>query len=189
MQRLWDVERGAGSTTLRAETLDALGGAGQIVADHLERAIEALTPEQREIAARLFDHLVTPSGTKIAHEAVGPRASSPARREAEIRPVVETLANHRILRTDEGGRWEIFHDVLAGAVLGWKNRHDAERAVLVHGRSRGDATAGSASSRSARSWASRWRPRSRCSPWRSGATHASRRGSRRAGSSPRARCR
>ena len=128
MQRLWDVERGSGSTTLRAETLDALGGAGQIVADHLERAIEALTPEQREIAARLFDHLVTPSGTKIAHEA-SDLAEFAGASEAEIRPVVETLANHRILRTDEAGRWEIFHDVLAGAVLGWKSRHDAERAV------------------------------------------------------------
>ena len=31
--------------TLRVETLDALGGAGQIVADHLERAIDALTPD------------------------------------------------------------------------------------------------------------------------------------------------
>ena len=128
MQRLWDVERGSGSTTLRAETLDALGGAGQIVADHLERAIDALTPEQREIAARLFDHLVTPSGMKIAHEASDLSEFAGAS-EAEIRPVVETLANHRILRTDESGRWEIFHDVLAGAVLGWKNRHDAERAV------------------------------------------------------------
>ncbi len=39
------------------------------------------------------------------------------------------LAEHRILRTDEAGRWEIFHDVLAGAVLGWKTRHEAERAV------------------------------------------------------------
>ena len=128
MQRLWDVERGAGSSTLRVETLDALGGAGQIVADHLERAIDALTPDQREIAARLFDHLVTPSGMKIAHEAsdLAEFAGAP---EADVRPVVETLANHRILRTDEGGRWEIFHDVLAGAVLGWKSRHDAERAV------------------------------------------------------------
>ena len=79
MQRLWDVERGAGSATLRAETLDSLGGAGQIVADHLERAIEALTPDQQEIAARIFDHLVTPSGTKIAHEA-STSPSSPARR-------------------------------------------------------------------------------------------------------------
>ena len=128
MQRLWDVERGAGSSTLRAETLEALGGAGQIVADHLERAIDALTPEQREIAARLFDHLVTPSGMKIAHEA-SDLAEFAGRPEAEIRPVVTMLAGHRILRTDESGRWEIFHDVLAGAVLGWKGRHDAERAV------------------------------------------------------------
>ena len=69
MQRLWDVERAQGSATLRAATLAGLGGAGQVVADHLERAIEALTPAQRDIAALLFDHLVTPSGTKIAHEA------------------------------------------------------------------------------------------------------------------------
>ena len=128
MQRLWDVERRGGSSTLRAETLDGLGGPGQIVADHLERAIEALTPDQREIAARLFDHLVTPSGTKIAHEA-GDLAEFAGAPETDVQPVVATLAGHRILRTDESGRWEIFHDVLAGAVLGWKSRHDAERAV------------------------------------------------------------
>ena len=68
MQRLWDVERAQGSSTLRASTLLGLGGAGQVVADHLERAIEALTLAQREIAALLFDHLVTPSGLKIAHK-------------------------------------------------------------------------------------------------------------------------
>ena len=128
MQRLWDVERTSGSATLRAETLEALGGARQIVADHLERAIEALTPAQREIAARSFDHLVTPSGTKIAHE-VADLAQFAGVPEADVAEVVDTLARHRILRTDESGRWEIFHDVLAGAVLGWKSRYDAERAV------------------------------------------------------------
>jgi WD40 repeat protein len=128
MQRLWDVERSRGSATLRAETLAGLGGAGQIVADHLERAIEALTPAQRDIASRLFEHLVTPSGTKIAHETsdLAEFARVPS---GEVDAVTATLANHRILRTDESGRWEIFHDVLAGAVLGWKSRHDAEQAV------------------------------------------------------------
>ena len=124
MQRLWDVERANGSATLRAATLDALGGARQVVADHLERAIEALTPAERDIAARLFDHLVTPSGTKIAHEA-SDLAQFAARPEAVVRGVVTVLADHRILRTDEAGRWEIFHDVLAGAVLGWKTRYEA----------------------------------------------------------------
>ena len=46
-----------------------------------------------------------------------------------MRGVVGVLADHRILRRDESGRWENFHDVLAGAVLGWKGRYDAERAV------------------------------------------------------------
>ncbi|HEY7344448.1 MAG TPA: hypothetical protein VH620_02725 [Gaiella sp.] len=128
MQRLWDVERASGSSTLRAATLEELGGAGQVVADHLERAIDALDPAQREIAARLFDHLVTPSGTKIAHEA-SDLAEFAGVTPAEVDGVTATLARHRILRTDESGRWEIFHDVLAGAVLGWKGRHDAERAV------------------------------------------------------------
>ncbi|HEX7222120.1 MAG TPA: WD40 repeat domain-containing protein, partial [Candidatus Limnocylindrales bacterium] len=128
MQRMWEVERAAGSSTLRESTLDELGGAGQVVADHLERAIEALSPPQREIAARLFDHLVTPSGTKIAHEA-SDLAEFAGVSRTEVEGVMATLARHRILRTDESGRWEIFHDVLAGAVLGWKGRYGAERAV------------------------------------------------------------
>ena len=103
MQRLWDVERGAGSSTLRAETLDALGGAGQIVADHLERAIEALTSAQREIAARLFDHLVTPSGTKIAHQATEPQntpattAAAPAGPPVPAPMLANSAANDRIV--------------------------------------------------------------------------------------------
>ena len=128
MERLWEVERSSGSHTLRAETLESLGGAGQVVADHLERAVGGLTPEQRDIAASLFDHLVTPSGTKIAHE-TSDLAQFAHSTEEDVRRVLGVLADHRILRRDEAGRWEIFHDVLAGAVLGWKSRHDGERAV------------------------------------------------------------
>jgi WD40 repeat protein len=128
MLRLWEVERSQGSSSLRAATLTGLGGAAQVVADHLERAIEALTPTQRDVAARLFDHLVTPSGMKIAH-ATSDLAQFAGVPESEVTDVLHVLAEHRILRTDEAGRWEIFHDVLAGAVLGWKTRHEAERAV------------------------------------------------------------
>ena len=128
MQRLWDVERSSGSQTLRASTLAGLGGAAQVVADHLERAIEALTPGQRDVAASLFEHLVTPSGMKIAHE-TSDLAQFAHCTDDDVRGVVGVLADHRILRTDEAGRWEIFHDVLASAVLGWKSRHDSERAV------------------------------------------------------------
>ena len=128
MQRVWEVERTAGSDELRAETLDALGGAQTVVADHLERAMAALAPQQQEIAAQLFNHLVTPSGSKIAH-GVADLAEYARVPEEAVRPVVASLAEHRILRPDESGRYEIFHDVLAAAVLGWRTRYEADRAV------------------------------------------------------------
>ncbi len=67
MQRLWEVERETGSDVLRLSTLEELGGPARIVGDHLERALDTLSTPQKEIAARVFNHLVTPSGTKIAH--------------------------------------------------------------------------------------------------------------------------
>jgi WD40 repeat protein len=128
MQRLWDVERAAGSQELRAETLEELGGARQVVADHLELAIEDLTLEQQDIAAQLFTFLVTPSGTKIAHHLPDLAEYAGVSEEAAT-PVVETLSQHRILRPDEAGRTEIFHDVLAAEVLGWRRSYAAVRAL------------------------------------------------------------
>jgi WD40 repeat protein len=128
MQRLWEVERAAGSSTLRAATLVELGGARRVVADHLEVAVSALTVAQRDTAARLFTYLVTPSGTKIAHE-LPDLAEYAGVSEAEAAPVVETLTRNRILRPDEAGRTEIFHDVLATEVLSWRRRHTAESAL------------------------------------------------------------
>jgi WD40 repeat protein len=134
LQRVWEVERERGSTTLRLETFRGLGGAQRIVEDHLERALRALTPGQQDAAASMFGHLVTPSGTKIAH-GVSDLATYAAVPEQEIDPVLRALASQRILRPlgengHAGGRYEIFHDVLAGAVLAWRTRHDAEAALV-----------------------------------------------------------
>jgi WD40 repeat protein len=133
MQRLWEVERGQGSRVLRHSTLERLGGPRRIVEEHLERALAALTSEQKELAARMFNHLVTPSGTKIAHVA-GDLASFAAAGEAELAPVLRVLADKRVLRPlgengEPGDRYEIYHDVLGSAVLGWRARHETELAL------------------------------------------------------------
>jgi WD40 repeat protein len=130
LQRLWEVERERGSPVLRQETFRSLGGAEQIVEDHLERALRALSPAEQDAAANVFDHLVTPSGTKIAH-GVGDLASYASVGERELEPVLASLAGQRILRPlgengHAGERYEIFHDVLAGAVLAWRTRHEAD---------------------------------------------------------------
>ena len=129
MDRLWAAERERGSSTLRSETLAALGGAGAIVRAHLEQALGDLTADQQDMAASVFNHLVTPSGTKIAHE-VGDLAKYANVGEDELDPVVESLSRNRILRPADG-RFEIFHDVLANAVSAWRTRHERERALAL----------------------------------------------------------
>ncbi len=131
MQRLWDEERAAGSSILRVETLERLGGAQHIVEEHLEGAMLELEPAEKDIAARLFNHFVTPSGTKIAHE-VSDLADFGGVPVEELQPVLAKLGERRILRSlEEGGdvRYEIFHDVLAQPVLAWRARHRTEREV------------------------------------------------------------
>jgi WD domain, G-beta repeat len=129
MQRIWDEERAGGSNALRAETLDRLGGAQHIVEEHLEGAMAELATDQKDVAARLFNHLVTPSGTKIAHDVadLADFASAPV---SDVQPVLSQLTDRRILRSlEEGGhvRYEIFHDVLAQPVLAWRGEYEAER--------------------------------------------------------------
>jgi WD40 repeat protein len=129
MQRLWEEERAAGSGVLRAGTLARLGGAQHIVEEHLDGAMAELSSEQKDVAARLFNHLVTPSGTKIAHE-VSDLADFGETRTGEVELLLATLAGRRIVRSvDDGERYEIFHDVLAQPVLAWRAGYEAAREV------------------------------------------------------------
>jgi WD40 repeat protein len=131
MERLWEVEREQGSSELRRRTLTELGGAERIVGDHLQRALRELLPSQQEVAAALFLHLVTPSGTKIAYTLDDLTRYAGAARE-DVAAVVARLEAERILRSvpaAAGGteRYELFHDVLAAAALDWQTRFAAQR--------------------------------------------------------------
>jgi WD40 repeat protein len=130
LERLWEAERERGSDVLQLATLRELGGAEAIVRAHLERALGGLDPSQQNVAATIFGHLVTPSGSKIAHRP-GDLAQYAAVREAEVRPVLEALGRERIVRAVDGAgggeRYEIFHDVLADGVLAWRARRELER--------------------------------------------------------------
>ena len=123
LTRLWEEESAADSHALRLETLDRLGGAGRIVPAHLDAAMGQLPQPEQDVAARVFRFLVTPSGTKIAH-----RASDLAEYAEVSADVVGLLLDHlggpqaRILRGTGDGRYEIYHDVLAAAILDWRAR-------------------------------------------------------------------
>jgi WD40 repeat protein len=131
MTRLWTETMRTGSDVLRLEMLDRLGGAQRIVRTHLDKAMQALPADEQDIAARVFRHLVTPSGTKIAHTA-SDLAEYEDVPESELNAVLDKLSGRevRILRpvsasgdVPDAHRYEIFHDVLAAAILDWRNRY------------------------------------------------------------------
>ncbi len=138
LERVWDAETHAGSDVLHLETLRRLGGARQIVREHLDRALSSLDADERETAAAMFEHLVTPSGAKVAHD-ITDLAQYAGVDANEARDVVQTLLDERILRGVEGRngdsrRVEIFHDVLASAVADWRVRHEVERVQVAAAR-------------------------------------------------------
>jgi hypothetical protein len=132
LSRLWDEERRAGSRQLRLETLERLGGAERIVRTHLDDALNALSADEQELAASVFRYLVTPSGTKIAHR-IDDLAEYAGAPPAAVASVLGKLAagSTRVVRPAGEDAYEIYPDVLAGAVLDWRARylHDRELAA------------------------------------------------------------
>ncbi|SHN88632.1 WD40 repeat, partial [Geodermatophilus obscurus] len=131
LTRLWDEERARGSSVLRRDTLRELGGAQTIVQTHLDTVMADLAPEQRDVAAEVFHHLVTTSGSKIAltAEDLADWAEIPVDR---VRDLLERLSSgpRRILRPVPPAagvigppRYEVFHDVMGAAVLDWRRRY------------------------------------------------------------------
>ena len=132
---LWNQERANGSSSLRQVTLDELGGAETIVQSHLDKVMAGLSPTQVDVAAAVFHHLITTSGTKIALTAqdLADWSEQPVR---AIQDLLETLSSgpQRILRPVPPAvgvagppRYEIFHDVMGDAVLDWRRGYVARQ--------------------------------------------------------------
>jgi WD40 repeat protein len=125
LTRLWDGERDGGSRVLRLSTLERLGGAERIVAEHVDNQIATLSPDEQAIAASVLRQLVTPSGSKIALRAAD-LAEYAGHSEPVVTAVLERLTREaRILQAQGGGRYEISHDALARPILEWRGRWQA----------------------------------------------------------------
>jgi WD40 repeat protein len=128
MTRLWQ-EIGPASRVLRLANFEALRGAQAIVRSHLDEVMNRLDETAQAVCASFFDRLVTPSGSKVACSRddlarwAGPLAG-------QVPQVLQALSAKRILRTTaaaperpEATFYEIYHDVLAPAVLDWRGRY------------------------------------------------------------------
>ena len=133
LARLWQTERDAGSSTLRLETFQRLGGAERIVQDHLGAALAAFTPEQRDAAAAAFNHLVTPSGTKVAHGLERPRHLQRRRARASSHPSSPawpssaSCARSRPPTAPATRATRSSTTSSPAPILGWRAEHETER--------------------------------------------------------------
>jgi hypothetical protein len=139
MQQLWDEAIGSGSRELRFRSLtQEAGGVQAIVQLHLDATVDVLPPDEQDVAARVFRHLITPSGTKYAY-GVSDLAELTGLPTEAISGVLRQLSTGtaRILRNlgpppgdrnPHAERFQIYHDVLASPVLGWlRRRTEAQR--------------------------------------------------------------
>jgi SIR2-like domain len=136
MTRLWEREREVESPLLRRGTFLSEGGAREIVRTHLDRVMDQFSDEERDLAARVFHRLVTPSGAKISFT-VRDLAQYEAVEEDALAPILRRLeeGTRRILRrvvvageAENEPRYEIFHDRLGEAILAWRAKRLAEQA-------------------------------------------------------------
>jgi hypothetical protein len=136
LTKLWTEEAEAGSPILRLSTFERLGGAQTIARTHLDHVMEELDPTEQEVCSRFFDRLVTPSGAKIAQSETDLRDYAGNLADS-VPTVLHRLSNARIVRTIgtlpdslDVTRYEIFHDILAAAILDWRRRY-AQRQEVV----------------------------------------------------------
>ncbi|HEX2686181.1 MAG TPA: serine/threonine-protein kinase, partial [Kofleriaceae bacterium] len=143
LAELWDA-RDVRGRTLRAETLDALGGVGGALTRHADRLLAGLRSDERDAARRILLRLVTADGTRARRSEAelltgrggpeeGPPGSKKPGQNAE-RAALEALVHGRILVANDaqGGAYEIAHEALLtswSTLLGWLKRGAADRAV------------------------------------------------------------
>jgi WD40 repeat protein len=120
LERVWEAERETRSWLMRRATLERLGGAAAIVRDQFRGALEALPPVEQGVAAAMLEHLVTPTGTKVALDAADLAGYADVDEDA-LRRVLAQLTRDRIVHSVDGSdRYEIFHDVLAEPISAWR---------------------------------------------------------------------
>ncbi|HEY7171919.1 MAG TPA: WD40 repeat domain-containing protein [Vicinamibacterales bacterium] len=153
--RLWAGDATKHRMLRRSVLVNRLGGVAAVIDSHLNTTLAAtLTHRELPIAARIFRSLVNSHGDKVSlfseeiARAVEPQVKRNVRRMldswsapaaaadpvwAPALTVLRKLEAARLLRRIPGDRYELFHQVLAPAVLAWRRRFEQqhERRMLI----------------------------------------------------------
>lgn len=162
MVRLWEECVRDAKGTLSLQKYESLARADGVVRTHLDKALSDFEEEERDIAARVFQYLVTPSGSKIAHwlDDLANWAKRPLDRvglvlEKLSQPKLRILRNVKPADLRNRERYEIFHDVLASAILTWQQLYERgrrDKAAQISAKRKADREHAAAAKKAAEKW-------------------------------------
>lgn len=136
LDQIWKKEKRTDSNIMRLNTLREMGEVKRIIEGHINEKLKNLTSRQRQLCAKLFDRIVTPSGRKLAYSRADlSKTLDVDRNELDDLLRILALGESRILRTlppaagagDDNPRYELFHDKLAEAAQKWQDFFDQEQ--------------------------------------------------------------
>ncbi|HEX3764175.1 MAG TPA: serine/threonine-protein kinase, partial [Kofleriaceae bacterium] len=133
LAEIWDT-RDVATRTIRAESLDRLGGVAGALTRHADRLLAGLDADERDAARRILLRLVTAEGTR-ARRGEAELLSDGADRRAE-RAALEVLVRGRVIVANDAqhSAYEIAHEALLVSwptLQGWLTSDAAAHALRM----------------------------------------------------------
>ncbi len=125
--QLWEEEKTNPNRHLREEAYDRKGGARGFVESYFSGVMNRFSRKEKDIASLVFNHLVTPRGTKIAYPLDG-LSNLVKVDEKKLQDVLKKLEKARILRSQERKEeiwYELYHDIFCNIIYRWNEEFKA----------------------------------------------------------------
>jgi HEAT repeat protein len=118
---LWVLNKADPEKTLRLATYEKAGRAKGILKRYLDGVLQKFSADEKQLASRAFDHLVSHRGVKVAYTARA-LAKTLLVNEVKLTKILDRLENVRILRKqqrEEEMWYELYHDMFSGSIEDW----------------------------------------------------------------------
>ncbi|MCP4937133.1 MAG: hypothetical protein GY927_23730, partial [bacterium] len=127
--QLWEEEQHNPGKTIRKQTYKQHEGAKGFIGSYFKKVIDRFSLEEKKIASKAFDHLVTPRGTKMAYP-VKDLSDKLRVKEKELDTVLARLEKARVLRSQKRKDelwYELYHDTFSGIIYRWNSDYKAKQ--------------------------------------------------------------
>ena len=134
--QLWDIEKTGVDKVFNLKTYEDKGGAEAFFRSYLNNIFTDAPPEKKYLAYRVFNHIVTRRGTKVAFTLNSLANTLPDADKQLLQELIVDLQKNLVLRYQwrKEEMWhEIYHDRFVDAIEKWSDSYKQERTKEISG--------------------------------------------------------